>query len=186
VSYVRSFAPWILYAALSSLDWRIGVGAAAIAALLLVAEQARRHDLDLLAEATAVFFVAMTVIALAAPHAGLHHWTPALSAGVLAVVALVSLAIGKPFTLAIAKRSVPEQFWSSSLFIHSNTVITTAWAVGFTASAVLNALIIHHDNTSKLTIVVQIAAFVVPMVFTKLYSERAKAAGAAAAAQAAS
>jgi hypothetical protein len=68
-----------------------------------VADQARRKDLDLLAEATTVFFVVMTVIALAAPHSGLHHWTPALSAGVLAIVAITSLVIRRPFTLAIAK-----------------------------------------------------------------------------------
>jgi hypothetical protein len=185
MSYVRSFAPWILYAALSSVDWRIGVGAAAVAALLLVAHQARTHDLDLLAEATALFFVVMTVIALAAPHSGLHHWTPALSAGVLAVVAIVSLAIRRPFTLAIAKRTVPEQFWTTPLFLHSNTVITTAWAIGFTASSVICALLIHHDKSSTTPVViVQIAAFVVPMVFTKLYSERVRAAGAAAAAAA--
>jgi hypothetical protein len=65
-------------------------------------------------------------------------------------------------------------------------VITSAWALGFTASSVLCALIIRHDKTSKLTVIVQIAAFVVPMAFTKLYSERVKAAGAAAAASAAS
>jgi hypothetical protein len=128
----------------------------------------------------------MTVIALAAPHSGLHHWTPALSAGVLAVVAIASLVIRKPFTLAIAKRTVPEQFWTTPLFQHSNTVITSAWAIGFTASSILCALLINHDRTSTTPVViVQIAAFVLPMLFTRLYSEKVKAAGAAAAAAAA-
>lgn len=183
MSYLRSFAPWILYAVLSSFDWRVGTGAAAIAAVALVIDERRHDDFELLTMATCGFFVVMAVIALAAPHSGLHHWMHALSAGVLAVIAFGSLAARQPFTLPIAKRSTPEEYWNTPRFLHINDVITAAWAVCFAASAIVCALIVHSspNATTPLTIT-QIAGFVVPAVFTKRYSDRQRAAASGAAA----
>jgi hypothetical protein len=177
VTYLRSFAPWILYAVLSSFDRRIGMVAAAVAAALLVADQRRRHDLDLLTIVTFAFFVVMAVIALVAPHSGLHHWTPALSGGVLAVIAGGSIALRQPFTLAIARRSTPEEYWHTPVFLHINAIISGVWAVCFAASAVACALVIHTAPGSTAPLVVtQVAGFVVPAVFTKRYTERVRAA----------
>jgi hypothetical protein len=177
VSYLLGFAPWIIYAALSSADWRIGMCAAAVAAGLLVARHRRAHDLDLLTGVTFAFFGVMAIIALAAPHSGLHHWTPALSAATLAVIAVVSLAARRPFTAAIARRTVPEQFWATPTFVHTNDVITSVWAAAFTASAVACTLIIHlSPGSSAPLIATQIVAFVLPMLFTKTYTGRVRAA----------
>jgi hypothetical protein len=180
MTYILSFSPWIAYAALSSLDWRIAMGAAAACALALVIHQLTKHDADLLSYVTLGFFAVMTVIALAAPRSGIHHWTPALSAGVLAVIAWASLGLRRPFTLGIAKRQTPEEYWSSPLFLRTNDVITSAWAIAFTASCVVCALIIHHSaNDSTALVITQVAGFVLPMLFTKRYTEMAKAKGAA-------
>jgi hypothetical protein len=177
VTYLRSFAPWILYAALSSVDWRIGVCVAAVAAGVLAVDQRRKHDLDLLTGVTFVFFVVMAVIALVSPHSGLHRYTPALSAATLAVIAFGSLAFKQPFTLSIARRTTPEQFWHTPLFLHINTVITTVWACSFATSAVVSSLVIHADlNSSVPLIVVQVAGFGVPAVFTRRYTEQQRAA----------
>jgi hypothetical protein len=161
----------------SSVDWRIGVCAAAAAALLLAVDQRRKHDLDLLTSVTCVFFVVMAVIALVTPHSGLHRWTPALSAGALAIIAAGSLAVRQPFTLAIARRTTPEQFWNTPQFMHINVVITEVWALSFAVSAIVNALILRADLSSSLPVtVVQIAGFVVPAIFTKRYTDRVRAA----------
>jgi hypothetical protein len=177
VSYLRGFAPWIIYAVLSSVDWRIGMCAAAGAAAVLVANQRRQHDLDLLTGATFAFFGVMAIIALAAPHSGLHHWTPALSAGTLAVIAAGSLAARRPFTAAIARRTVPEQFWATPTFVRSNDIITAVWAAAFTASATASALIIHlSPGSSPPLIAAQVIGFLIPFAFTKTYTERLRAA----------
>src|SRR5262249_3475430 len=67
VNYVRGFAPWLCYAVLSPVDWRLGTGAAALAALYLLALQLRMRTVDLLTAATCGFFVVMAAIASADP-----------------------------------------------------------------------------------------------------------------------
>jgi hypothetical protein len=179
------FAPWIIWAILSGSNWRVGLCAAALAALALVVRARRRHDLDLLTAVTFVFFAVMAVIALADPKSGLHNWTTALSAGALAVIAWVSLAARKPFTLSIAKKQVPEEAWSHPLFLRTNDVITTVWAGAFTLSCLACSLIINANaKDSAALIVAQVLGFAVPMGFTVFYSNRAKAKGEALASQA--
>jgi hypothetical protein len=178
MSYVLGFAPWIIWAILSGSNWRIGLFAAAVAALLLAVRARQRKDLDLLTGVTFLFFAVMAVIALVDPKSGLHNWTTALSAGTLAVIAWVSLAVRQPFTLSIAKKQVPEYAWGHALFIRTNEIITTAWASAFTLSCVACAVIVHaNPKDTTALIVAQILGFAIPMGFTVLYSNRAKAKG---------
>src|SRR3954469_19697670 len=74
-------------------------------------------------------------VALASPHAAIHRWIAALSAGALAVIALASLAVGQPFTLSIARRSTPAALWDHPEFIRLNRFITSVWTVAFLAAA---------------------------------------------------
>jgi hypothetical protein len=175
MSYVIGFAPWIIWAVLSGSNWRVGLCVAALAALALAVRARHQHDLDLLTAVTFLFFAVMAVIALADPQSGLHNWTTALSAGALAVIAWVSLAVRRPFTLSIAKKQVPEEAWNHPLFLRTNDVITAVWAGAFTLSCLACALIVHANRKdSAALIVAQVLGFAVPMGFTVLYSNRAK------------
>lgn len=177
MTYARGFAPWICFAALSAVDWRLGLCAAAVAALVLLAGQLRKRSIDLLGSATCGFFVVMAAIALADPTSGVHDWTSALASGTLAIVALASLAVRKPFTLAIARTTVPAKFWNSRRFIHANMVITSAWAAAFTCSAVACALIAGYGHSDIVMLVtVQVLAFAIPLAFSNRYAGRARAA----------
>ena len=112
IAYALSFSPWITYGAVSaSLTWRAGVYAALIVQVALAASLSRRRELDALSIGTLAFFGAMSAVALASPHPAIHRWIAALSAGALALIALASLAVGQPFTLAIARRSTPAALW---------------------------------------------------------------------------
>jgi hypothetical protein len=177
VNYVRGFAPWICYAALSAFDWRLGMCTAATVAVLLLLGAIRRQGADLLSTATCGFFVVMAVIAVTDPTSGLHHWTCALANGTLAVMALASLAVGRPFTLVIAREQVPQEFWNSPRFIHVNKVLTSVWSAAFAASAVTCALIVGYDRSSAVPLITaQVLAFVIPFVFSGKYAARAQAA----------
>jgi hypothetical protein len=176
VNYVRGFAPWLCYAVLSASDWRLGLSAAAIAALVLLALQLRAGHLDLLGAATAGFFTVLAVIAIADPSSVLHNWITALANGVLAATALTSLAVRRPFTIAIARAQVPREFWHSARFIRVNMVLTGIWASAFTAAAIASALVIGYAHAATVPLVViQILAFVIPVVGSGRYAQRARA-----------
>jgi hypothetical protein len=182
VNYVRDFAPWTTYAVLSSFDLRLGTYLAAVAALLVLTDQLRTHSVDVLGSVSCSFFLVMAVILLADPHSGLDRWTWALANGVLAIMALASLAVRKPFTLSMARATVPERFWNTVPFIHANMVITSVWAAAFAASAIVSALIVEwgHSNLAAL-IVVQVLAVGIPLVYSDRYAKRAGVARARAA-----
>ena len=96
IAYALSFSPWITYGAVSaSLTWRAGVYAALIVQVALAASLSSRRELDALSVGTLAFFGAMSGVALASPHAAIHRWIAALSAGALAVIALASLAVAR-------------------------------------------------------------------------------------------
>jgi len=153
IAYAHSFSPWITYGAVSaSLTWRAGVYAALIVQVALAASLSSRRELDALSVGTLAFFGAMSGVALASPHAAIHRWIAALSAGALAVIALASLAVGQPFTLAIARRGTPAELWDHPEFIRLNRFITSVWTVAFLAAAAGCSLAIAllRDDTAAI------------------------------------
>ncbi|MEV8376937.1 hypothetical protein AB0P21_29610 [Kribbella sp. NPDC056861] len=176
MSYLRTFAPWIVYAVIPSAHWNWAALIALLLSVGLIAQQTRSgRSLDalIIELGSAVFFAVITVVAFADPNSGLHPYTPALSAAALALIAGASLALRKPFTLGIAKQSTPREFWDRPLFIRTNVIITAVWTASFAVSAVVLALL--ADSSPAIRIPVQVAGFVVPMVFTVRYVARTRA-----------
>jgi hypothetical protein len=181
VNYLLSFSAWIAYAVVGSISsWRTGVIVALVVQALVTLSLARKRQLDLLSIGTLIFFAAMSAIALAAPHSSIHKWIPAISAGALAVIAGGSLAVGKPFTLEIAKRTTAEAVWERPEFLQVNRFLTSVWTASFCASAVACALLIDLiSNHTVVVLIAQIAAFVIPMRVTQETVKRAKTRAAA-------
>ncbi|MER5793421.1 hypothetical protein [Streptomyces sp. NPDC001980] len=176
MNYVRGFAPWLCYAALSPVDWRLGTSAAALVALYLLAWQLRARTVDLLGAATCGFFVVMAGIALADPGTALQHWICALANATLAATALASLAVRRPFTLAFARAEVPKEFWDSPRFIRFNMVLTAIWAAGFALGALACAAVVDYDHSATAPLVTaQVLAFVLPFAVGGRYAARARA-----------
>ncbi|MEU4926510.1 hypothetical protein AB0G54_08390 [Streptomyces yokosukanensis] len=185
MSYLRTFLPWIVFAVVPSGDWQWGALAALVLSVAIIAQQKRAgagFDALVIEAGSAVFFAVLAAVAFADPHSGVHDYSAALSSGTLAVIAGVSLAVGRPFTLGIAKRTTPREYWTARPFIRINTVITAAWTAAFAVTAVVLAVLDHagHAHTTPAT-VVQIAGFAVPMVFTVRYVAHAQAKARAAA-----
>jgi hypothetical protein len=182
MSYLRTFAPWIVFAIIPSGDWQ---WAALIALAISVSGVIRQTksglplDAQIIDIGSAVYFAALTVLAFADPHTPLHAYTSCLASGAIGLIAGVSLAVGKPFTLGIAKQSVSRDRWDSPLFIRTNVIITAVWTASFIISCVALAFLAHSSVLARST--VQVAAFVVPMVFTVRYAAYVRARGRAAA-----
>jgi hypothetical protein len=179
MTYVRTFLPWIVYAVIPSGSWKWGALAALLVALVLVAAQARAGrgaDAMIIEIGSTVFFAVLTVVAFADPHSGLHPYSAALANGTLALIALVSLAVRRPFTLGIARQTTPREYWDLPAFVRVNTIITSVWTASFVVAAVVLTVVAAaaHGNVAA-TVAVQIAALVIPIVFTQRYVSHVQA-----------
>ncbi|WP_438486986.1 hypothetical protein [Streptomyces sp. S186] len=178
MKYLRGFIPWLVFAGVSTAGWQWGALAGLAASMvLLITDRAAGLALDvrLLEYGTIVYFTGLAVLAFARPDSGLQEYCSALSMGWLALIAWVSIAVGRPFTMAIARRMAPPEVWHTQLFRRINVVITAAWALSFTLSAMAQAVISAYDLSFGYSILVQVAGFVLPIRFTATYPERALA-----------
>lgn len=174
MSYVRGFLPWIVLAAASStVGWQWGaVSALAVTVGLLVQDRHAGRAVGALELGGAVFFIALAVLAFAAPHSPLEAYDGALSSAWLAVIAGIGLATGRPFTMAIARRSVDEETAQHPMFLHVNMVITGVWTASFAGTALLGAACVAMSEPEPVRIAVQALGFALPAVFTRAYVAR--------------
>ncbi len=135
MGYLRGFVPWIIAGVISSFDWRLGALGGIVSGLLLILQDRRRGvalDALILEVSTVVYFVVIGAVAFAGL---IRVWltTRASSPSTwLAATAWGSLAIRRPFTMGIAKRQTPREYWDMPEFVQVNDHITSAWGTGFT------------------------------------------------------
>jgi len=127
---------------------------------------------------------AITLFGLLALFTAVSHWEWTLTAvrlavdlGLLAIV-LVSIAIGRPFTMQYARERIAEQHWQTPLFLAINRRITWVWAAVFAVLVAAHVATVFFSVPAWIDGVVTVAAFVYATGFTTRYPEKArKAAG---------
>jgi uncharacterized membrane protein len=182
MSYLRTFAPWIAFAVFPAGEWQWAALVALAICVVGITRQTRSGvpaGAQIIEIGSAVFFAALTALAFADPHTALRPYTPSLASGALGLIAGISLALRRPFTLGIARQTTPREHWNSPLFIRANVIITAVWTASFLIGGVILAFLAH--SSPYVVGAVQVAAFAVPMVFTVRYVARARARGQAAA-----
>ena len=93
----------------------------------------------------------------------------------LLLVVLISLAVGRPFTLQYAREQVAPDIWNSPVFIRTNYVITVAWALAFAAmTAAEFALLYAPDLPRFVGILAAVLALVGAIKFTGWYPEHVR------------
>ncbi|WP_329524972.1 hypothetical protein [Streptomyces sp. NBC_01462] len=178
MGYLRGFIPWIVSGVVSSFDWRWGAVGGLVTGLLLLWQDRRRGvglDALILEISTVVYFVAVGALAVADPGSALADHTDVVSFGWLALTAWGTLAIRRPFTLGIARRQTPREYWDMPEFIQVNNRITSAWGAGFTFIGVSLAVCGAVDAPAWVGIAAHVAGLVGPAVFTKVHPARAQA-----------
>lgn len=181
MSYLRTFLPWIVFAVFPNKDWQwAALCALAIGVIGIMRQTRSGAQLDALVIdlGSAAYFAALTVLAFGDPNTGLHAYTASMANGALGLIAAISLAIGKPFTLGIAKQQTPREFWNNPLFIRTNVIITAVWTASFVIGCAVLASMAHSSVLDRS--IVQVVSFVIPMVFTVRYAAYIKAKGEAA------
>ena len=183
--YVRSpfagLAPWILMAVVAGPGrFEEAASAAFGLALLTLWVGSRRgvrvHALEVV---TLAYFGLLAALGLVAPdHVidWLQLWAGELSNVVLAAFAVASLLLRRPFTMAYAKDTTPEEHWDTEAFRRINYAISGAWAAAFVVSAVAGAIgdAALHDNDNFWTAwIIPIGALVFATSFTEFYPDHA-------------
>lgn len=183
MTILRGFAPWIVYAVIAGISdtsWRWAAVAAVVTGLGLILDDRRRGiapDAQLLEISAVVFFVIVAVVGFVTSNSTFHEYDSALAFGWLALTAWGSLLIGRPFTEGIAKREVPQQYWGSDKFRRINRVITGAWALAFTLTAIAVWVIYRQAVGDTYDAIAQVLGFIAPISFTNWYKSRAAGVG---------
>jgi hypothetical protein len=178
-SPIVGFVPWILYWVVADgpSTWMFGAVCAVLAALIL-GISAGFSGPRLLDVVTIVFFAAITIAGMVVG-AEDRDWMDAhattLSAGVLAVMASVSLAF-VPFTQQYAPESAPRHDWEKAAFRRTNQVLTLMWALVFALIAVLGYVAVTAPSTVHWTkAVIPVVVIVGAAGMTRIYPERKRA-----------
>jgi hypothetical protein len=177
------FAPWVLLSVVEGPN-RVVLAAALACGLAVITCAAgaiiglRPKILDVTA---IIFFGGLTIVAaLGSPSLSrwLGVWAGELSNVAIAVIAAVSLAVRKPFTLQYARESTDAQYWDSPLFLRINDVITAVWASIFVLVAVVGYIgdgPLHQPDNVWTNWIIQIALVVFAIKFTNWYPDFATA-----------
>lgn len=178
MAYLRGFVPWIVAGCVSGfVDWRWGAVSGVVSGLLLLLQDLKRgvdFGALILEASTVVYFVVIGAVSVADLDSSLEDHTDVLSFVWLAGTAWGSLAVRHPFTLGIAKRQTPREYWDMPEFVQVNNYITSAWGAGFTFIALALAMANAVDAPVWVGITAHVIGLVAPIVFTKVYPERAQ------------
>ncbi|MFG2830378.1 hypothetical protein ACGFWI_23410 [Streptomyces sp. NPDC048434] len=184
-SPVLGMTPWIAMSVLvgpGRYELAVGISLALAVAIVVVGRTRRPgSSFKILEISDVVFFAAMAVIGiLASP--GTLRWLENYSGEVsniaLLVISLGSMAIGVPFTLQYAREQVPREFWSDPRFLRTNYYITGVWGAAFGVAAIAGAcgdLVLHNSNNLWTGWIIQIAAIIVALQFTRWYPDVVRA-----------
>ncbi|MFJ4786559.1 hypothetical protein [Streptomyces sp. NPDC088794] len=178
MSYLRGFTPWIAAGVVSAFDWRWGaVAGFVVGVLLLVQDRSRGVALDamVLEISTIIYFVIIGAISFSSPDSSVQDHGDVLSFVWLALTAWGSMAVKSPFTLGIARRQTPEEYWNTPGFLAVNNRITAAWGSGFTFIFVVLAIANATDAPAWVGITAHVVGLVAPAMFTAIYPRRVQA-----------
>jgi hypothetical protein len=207
-----SFVPWVIFWVVAGpRNWELGVGCALIASvvLLLLAIDAKPlmdravarsagagtssaaapihvKPPKILDVGTALFFLALVIIGGFVDRQSLvvlENYSQAISSGALAVIVLLSIAVGHPFTEQYARERVPEEQWHTPLFRRTMITMSGVWALIFVVMAILGTIaqtgITGAGSSDWLNWYIPIALIVVGMKFNEWYPARVRQAVAA-------
>jgi hypothetical protein len=114
----------------------------------------------------------------ASTHAWLELWSGEVANIALVVIAVGSILIRRPFTLAYAKEQSDPSEWSDPHFLRANYVITAVWALAFfieAASGFYGDAVLHDSNNIWTGWIIQTFPLIVAIQFTLWYPQRLEA-----------
>jgi hypothetical protein len=202
---VLNFVPWVIFWVVAGpRNWELGVGCALIASVVLLlvsidvkplvdraiarsagtssaAEPIRIKPPKILEVGTALFFLALVIVGAFVDRQTLvvlENYSQAISSGALAMIVLLSIAAGHPFTEQYAREKVPEEQWHTPLFRRTMVTMSSVWALIFVVTAILGTIsqtgIAGAGASDWLNWYIPIVLIVVGMKFNEWYPARVR------------
>lgn len=171
-----AFAPFIVFAMLNRFtgpEWGLLAGTVTAAILILRAWVKPEQSPKVLEVGTLILFGGLALYErLGHPDWSIIGVRLRVDAGLLIIV-LVSMAIGRPFTLQYARERVAREFWNDPAFIRSNYVISGVWAVVFALLVIVEFALIYVPSLPHSVGIIAIVGLLAGAVkFTSWYPRR--------------
>jgi hypothetical protein len=145
------FAPFIGFAVIENLFGAVSglaAGAAISIALLVFDLLKGQRDVNILEAGSAVMFTGLACVAFAGGGDAWSLWRVRLWVdGGLLLIVLASIVAGRPFTLHHARQRVSAEVAGSARFLHTNNVLSGAWALAFVVLAATDLLMVMRPET---------------------------------------
>jgi hypothetical protein len=173
-----AFAPFIAFAVIDRLVGSTeGLVVGVLVSLALIVRDAMtpKRSPKVLEIGTAALFGALAIYAFV----GKPTWSVigvrlCVDAGLLAIV-LITMAIGRPFTLQYAREQVAVEHQSNPAFIQTNYVITGVWALAFAVMVAAElALLYMPEMSHRVGVLAIIVALVGAVKFTGWYPDHVR------------
>jgi hypothetical protein len=173
---LMAFAPFIAFALIDRLVGPTqGLFAALIVSVALLVRDwvTPGRTPKILEIGTALLFGGLALYAaLAEPTWSVISVRLCVDTGLLLIV-LISLAVGRPFTLQYAREQVAPELWNTPEFARTNYIITAVWALAFFVMVIAElALLYIPDLPPRTGVVAIILALIGAVKFTGWYPER--------------
>ncbi len=171
---IVGFLPWIAYWSLAgNVPFRVAVLVAFVIGVALSARSLLRHRAPKVLEiGSAVVFLCLLVAAFVVSSHFLQRWVQPMSNGGIFLIALVSILIGKPFTLQYAREEVPPEVAETPAFLQVNQTITLAWVIALgimTVSSLIPPIVYGQATVSQRGTMLSIFGYwVIPYLFLLL------------------
>jgi hypothetical protein len=137
---IWSFAPWLVFLLASRVTSLYGaVAAAALAAVLVLIRAIGRGKVHMLDVASPVYFATLGAVLIAIRPGHLDFWARYAQAGshiALTILVCGSVLVGRPFTEAYARRTLPGSVWHTDRFHSLNRQISPVWGLAFLVGTV--------------------------------------------------
>jgi hypothetical protein len=183
IKLIFVFSPWIAFwiIAAGHTPLRLRIGICVAAAIIVVMGITRLHRGVILWAGVVFFSFAMVSVVWLMNIWVIHH-LGILTSGILFLATFFSMLIGRPFTEDYARDHVPTELWDHPNFLRSCYTVTTAWGLIFLANTLVNVAKLYYPDFGEWSYTaVELGIIVSGIVFTTVYSERAKRKRAAAA-----
>ena len=173
-----AFAPFIVFAVLAhftSAPISLAAGTA-VAATLVARDYLRtQRSPKILEVGTFVLFAALTLFTWLHESAlTIIAVRVCVDAGLLLIV-LLSMLVGRPFTLQYAKEKVAPEQWNTPRFKRTNYVLTCAWAAAFAIIVLADLVLMFEPQMPRRFGVIAIAlALTGAFKFTQWYPDHVR------------